>query len=190
TVIPRSLYVGSIVNASYWVIPERGEMIAFATTYEGRSLEDMVASQVAKGFRLEAGAYNQAFAGLKAVHEAGVVHGDLILCNLVFDGEKITFIDFGNALLRSEYGSDMKSFEKDKEKDPRQLRSMLNSIRSRTPIAKAKEEEEAAAAESFKDEPASQPLSNNSTADKSDNESNKPDDRDNNSDADSDSDSS
>ena len=41
TVIPRFLYAGSIANASYWVIPERGEILAFATTYEGRSLEDM-----------------------------------------------------------------------------------------------------------------------------------------------------
>ncbi|CAJ1951674.1 unnamed protein product [Cylindrotheca closterium] len=129
TAIPRFLYVGSIVNASYWVIPERGEIVAFATTYEGRSLEDMVAPQHAQRFRLEPSVYNQAFADLEAVHDAGVVHGDLELRNLVFDGEKIKFIDFGNALLQSEYGSDIESFEKDKENDFKQLKSMLSWIR-------------------------------------------------------------
>ena len=94
TVIPRFLYAGSIVNASYWLVPERGEILAFATTYEGRSLEDM-GPEYSKGFRLETSVHDPAFADLEKVHDAGVAHGDYFVSrNLVCDGEKIKFIDF------------------------------------------------------------------------------------------------
>ena len=37
---------------------------------------------------------------------------------------------FGNSRLRSEYGSDIHSFEKDKDKDLKQLKSVLSWLRS------------------------------------------------------------
>ena len=75
---------------------------------------------------MDASVHEQAVADLRAVYNAGVVHRGLELRNLVFDGEKIKFIYFGNAGPRSEYAFDIHSFKKDKDKDLKQLKLVLS----------------------------------------------------------------
>ena len=103
TCIPRFLYAGSVVDASKWLIPEKGEMIAFVTTYEGRSLSwyDDDFSRLPESFPNEHfdEFVEKSKESLKAIHECGVLHRDLELRNIVYDDEsnKIKFVDFGNA---------------------------------------------------------------------------------------------
>ena len=118
-VVPRFLYAGSIVDASKWVIPEKGEIYAFATTYEGRSLSSIDA--------LSHESVSQAVDDLGKIHECGVLHGDLELRNLVLDegSKQIKFVDFGNAETLEEFET-REEFEKECNQEIQTLKNELS----------------------------------------------------------------
>ena len=121
TVIPRFLYAGSIVDASKWVIPEKGEIYAFATTYEGRSLSSIEA--------LSNESVEKAVEGLQEIHKCGVLHADLELRNLVLDekSKQIKFVDFGNAKTLEDFET-QKDFDKECNREIQTLKNELSVL--------------------------------------------------------------
>lgn len=108
-IIPHFLFAGPIVDPSYWIMPEEGEIFGFVTTYEGRSLVAYAESNCPLPWSVR----EKALADLKKIHKQKAVHGDIKLQNLVYNEEKkqIIFIDFGNAMCESDYKDECFSFE-------------------------------------------------------------------------------
>ena len=66
-------------------------MSGFATSYEGTSLSKKIVTELDDKLK------RQAIYALGQIHKLGVLHNDVELRNIVFQGESIKFIDFGNA---------------------------------------------------------------------------------------------
>lgn len=126
--IPRFLFAGHITEASYWIIPEHGEMIAFATTYEGICLPEY--NLIDPNFCLEEDVRSQARLDLKMIHDKDIVHCDLVPRNLVYDNQsnRIKFIDFGNALSKTDCESADSSWQEYCDKDVAMLENSLSEI--------------------------------------------------------------
>mmetsp|Transcript_29419 Transcript_29419/g.43424 ORF Transcript_29419/g.43424 Transcript_29419/m.43424 type:complete len:183 (+) Transcript_29419:2503-3051(+) len=126
--IPHFLFAGHITKASYWIIPEHGEMIAFATTYEGICLTEENVRD--KNLFLDKTVREHALMDLKTIHDKGILHCDLVLRNLVYDKQsnRIKFIDFGNALSKNLCESADSSWQEYCNKDIATLEESLSEI--------------------------------------------------------------
>ena len=133
--IPRFLYAGSVVDASKWLIPDKGEMIVFATTYEGRSLSwyDEDPSRVPESLSQQKfdALVENAVQSLQKVHGIGVLHRDLELRNIVYEEgtnnvNQIKFVDFGNSEYFSPEETQKEQFALECDEEIKTLKALLH----------------------------------------------------------------